>query len=107
MKFSMQRLRCLWNCEIKAEYCPRRLPLARMRQMLEFSTAEPLDDAFCAMLLEETRFVDRDDQWRVQLDKALQGSQVEGFKVLIVGAGMSGICSAAKTQSRWYSFFHH
>ncbi len=78
--------------------------LARMRQMLEFSTAEPLDDAFCAMLLEETRFVDRDDQWRVQLDKALQGSQVEGFKVLIVGAGMSGICSAAKLKAAGIPF---
>ena len=70
--------------------------LERMRQMMEFSTAEPLEDEFCAMLLEETNFVDRDDQWRAQMDRALQGGQVEGFNVLVVGAGMSGICTAVK-----------
>ena len=40
----------------------------------------------------------------MQLDKALQGSQVEGFKVLIVGAGMSGICSAAKLKAAGIPF---
>ena len=78
--------------------------LERMRQMMEFSTAEPLEDEFCAMLLEETNFVDRDDQWRAQMDRALQGGQVEGFNVLVVGAGMSGICTAVKLKDAGIPF---
>ena len=43
--------------------------LARMKQMMEFSTATPIDDNYCRMLLEETCFVDRDEQWRSELSK--------------------------------------
>ncbi|MGE0624430.1 MAG: flavin-containing monooxygenase [Pseudomonadales bacterium] len=79
---------------------PRELPgapdLARMRQMMEFSTAEPVEDAFAAMLLEETGFVDRDDVWRAMLDNALAGKGVKDFNVIVVGAGMSGICAGIK-----------
>ncbi len=75
-----------------------------MRQMMEFSTAEPLEDEFCAMLLEETNFVNRDDQWRAQMDRALQGGQIEGFNVLVVGAGMSGICTAVKLKDAGIPF---
>lgn len=73
--------------------------LKRLREMMEFSTAEPLEDAFCAMLLEETNFVDRDAQWQAQLDQALQGRAIENFNVLVVGAGMSGICTAVKLKA--------
>jgi 4-hydroxyacetophenone monooxygenase len=78
--------------------------LARMRQLMEFSTAEPVEDEFCAMLLEETGFVDRDDQWRAALDQALGGKAVEGFHVLVVGAGMSGICAAVKLKEAGIPF---
>ena len=70
--------------------------LERMREMMEFSTAEPVEEEFCSMLQEETGFVDRDDQWRTALEKALNGKAVKGFNVLVVGAGLSGICSGVK-----------
>ncbi len=70
--------------------------LERMKEMMEFSTAEPVEDEFCAMLLEETNFVDRDEVWRQPLEKTLAGKPVENFKVIVVGAGMSGICTGVK-----------
>lgn len=78
--------------------------LARMRQMMEFSTAEPVEDDFSAMLLEETLFVDRDQVWRDSLDRALGGKAVEGFSVLIVGAGMSGLCAGVKLKDAGIPF---
>jgi 4-hydroxyacetophenone monooxygenase len=70
--------------------------LERMRQMMEFSTSEPVEHEFCAMLLEETNFVDRDDVWRGMLKDSLDGRPVEDFSVIVVGAGMSGICTGVK-----------
>ena len=78
--------------------------LALMRKLMEFSTAEPLDDEFCAMLLEETQFVDRDQQWLQPLKKVTGAGPVNNFEVLIVGAGMSGICTGAKLKSAGISF---
>jgi 4-hydroxyacetophenone monooxygenase len=76
----------------------------QMRRMMEFSTAEPVDDAFAAMLLEETNFVDRDDVWRAMLEKALGGKAVEDFSVIVVGAGMSGICAGVKLKDAGIPF---
>jgi len=70
--------------------------LARMKQMMEFSTASPIDESYCRMLLEETCFVDRDEQWRTELLKHRGGKPVTDFSVIVVGAGMSGICTAVK-----------
>ncbi len=68
----------------------------QMRRLMEFSTAEPLEDEFCAMLLEETNFVNRDNTWKPELEKLTGGSPVENFSVIVVGAGMSGICTGIK-----------
>lgn len=71
---------------------------ARMRQMMEFSTAESVEDDFCRMLLEETNFVDRDEDWQAEFRKVTSGKPVEDFNVIVVGAGMSGICTGIKLQ---------
>ena len=68
----------------------------KMRQLMEFSTAEPLEDEFCAMLLEETNFVNRDNTWKPKLEKLTRGAAGENFSVIVVGAGMSGICTGIK-----------
>ncbi|MEM7017175.1 MAG: NAD(P)/FAD-dependent oxidoreductase [Pseudomonadota bacterium] len=78
--------------------------LARMRQMMEYSTAEPVETEFCEMLLEETRFVDRDEQWRSKLHKVTSGKPVEDFNVIVVGAGMSGLCTGMKLKDAGISF---
>jgi len=70
--------------------------LERMKRWMEFSTATPIEDSYCRMLLEETRFVDRDEQWRGEIKQAMAASADVDFSVLIVGAGMSGICTAVK-----------
>ena len=70
--------------------------LQAMVDMMSFSVAEPVPEEYAAMLMEETGFVDRDEQWREPLAKALAGGRVENFNVIIVGAGMSGICAAVK-----------
>ncbi len=73
--------------------------LSQMRRMMEFSTAEPVEDAFCAMLLEETNFVDRDADWLEPMAKLKDSPVLADFQVIVVGAGMSGICSGVKLKA--------
>ena len=56
-------------CRLRGERpeLPRPPSRERMARMMTFSLAEPIDEAYAAMLLEETGFVDRDDHWRRQL----------------------------------------
>ena len=76
----------------------------RMQAMMCFSTAEPVDEEFTAMLLEETGFVDRDEQWRDDLAAALEGRALDDFEVIVVGAGPAGICAGAKLKAAGIPF---
>jgi hypothetical protein len=69
---------------------------ARLKEMMTFSTAEPVSDTFCEMLLEETNFVNRDRQWQGRIEQVLARKAPDGFSVIVVGAGMSGLCSGIK-----------
>ena len=73
--------------------------LDQMRRMMEFSTAEPVEDEFCAMLLEETNFVNRDRVWMDSMDKLNDSGAKRDFNVIVVGAGMSGICAGVKLKA--------
>ncbi|HCC46446.1 MAG TPA: monooxygenase, partial [Gammaproteobacteria bacterium] len=75
----------------------------RMQQMMEFSTAESVDADFCSMLLEETRFVDRDESWK-KLLRQVSEEKRRDFQVIVVGAGMSGICTGIKLKEAGISF---
>ena len=78
--------------------------LDEMVEMMSFSVAEPVPSEYASMLMEETGFVDRDQQWRQPLVECLAGNAVENFSVLIVGAGMSGICAAVKLKDAGIPF---
>ncbi len=83
-------------CQLRDECgeLPPAPDVARMRQMMAFSVAEPVEDDFCAMLLEETNFVNRDEDW----EKDFAGVSSKEFNVIVVGAGMSGICTGIKLE---------
>ena len=68
----------------------------RLHRMLSFSIAEEISDEYAAMLMEETRFRDRDAQWKPTLSESIQTEKAKEFTVLIIGAGMSGIGIASK-----------
>ena len=71
--------------------------------MMEFSTAVSVDADFCSMLLEETRFVDRDESWK-KLLRQVSEEKRRDFQVIVVGAGMSGICTGIKLKEAGISF---
>ena len=89
---------------------PQRAPnLDTFQRMMSFSIAEPMERDFAAMLLEETGFVDRDAQWQTTLRQAQHASTASStatnnFKVIIIGAGMSGIGMAAKLKGAGIDF---
>ncbi|MBX3705334.1 MAG: NAD(P)/FAD-dependent oxidoreductase [Pseudomonadales bacterium] len=78
--------------------------LEQMIERMSFSVAEPVGAEFAKMLMEETGFVDRDAQWREPLQAALAGSAVADFSVIVIGAGMSGICAAKKLKDAGIPF---
>lgn len=78
--------------------------LERFQRMLSISTAEPVDLGTAKMLMEETRFTDRDIQWQPALEMALGKRTHSDFHVVIVGAGMSGLGTAAKLKQAGVSF---
>lgn len=78
--------------------------LEMMAEMMSFSVAEPVTSDYASMLMEETGFTDRDEQWRKPLAESLAGNAVDDFNVVIVGAGMSGICAAVKLKDAGIPF---
>jgi 4-hydroxyacetophenone monooxygenase len=76
----------------------------RIQRMLSFSMAEDISDDYAAMLMEETRFRDRDVQWQPLLAEAIQADKGKDFTALIIGAGMSGIGIASKLKNAGINF---
>lgn len=76
----------------------------RLQKLLSFSIAEPVDEGYAAMLMEETRFRNRDDQWKQDLEAALSAGVDTDFSVIIIGAGMSGLGMAAKLKEAGVAF---
>ena len=87
----------------KREICPPP-DVERMQKMLSFSIADDVNPGYAAMLMEETRFSDRDEQWREQLHEAVSEGRAEDFNVIVIGAGMSGLGVAAKLRAAGIAF---
>ena len=68
---------------------------ALLRNIMEVCVGQTVPDEYIPMLLEEMR-LDQHDPRTVHWRKELDASCLENFRVLIIGAGMSGICMAIK-----------
>ena len=86
----------------------RELPAPPSQQefqhMLSFSVVEPVDEGYAEMLMEETQFKNRDIQWQDDLSQAIAAGKGENFNVVIIGAGMSGLGTAAKLKQAGIKF---
>ncbi len=77
---------------------------ARLQRLMTFSIAEDVDAGYAAMLMEEMSFTDRDDVWREPVTQAVADGKADAFSVLIIGAGMSGLGTAAKLKAAGINF---
>ena len=77
---------------------------ARLQRMLSFSLADDVAEGYAAMLMEETRFANRDDAWQGTLAAAVEHGAAEDYEVVIIGAGMSGLGTAAKLKAAGVKF---
>ena len=65
------------------------------REMMSVVVGEEVPEEYLAMMLEEMGLRERDPDW----GERPAPEQIERLDVLIVGAGMSGICAAAKLEA--------
>ena len=76
---------------------------SKFASQIEFSVAETVPDGYVEMIMEEIDFLDRDRLWKEKLSE-VGPTSFEDFKVLIIGAGMSGLGFAAKLKSCGINF---
>ncbi|RYX97043.1 MAG: NAD(P)/FAD-dependent oxidoreductase [Comamonadaceae bacterium] len=72
----------------------------QLARMMRTCVAEPVPAEYVPLMMEEFGFAQRDAAWHEPVPRA----RLEDFQVLIVGAGMSGICAAVKLEQlgiRW------
>ncbi len=93
-------------CRLRDERPPMPPPPSRRRmvELMSHALAEPITDSYAGMLLEETGFVNRDEQWLRQMPKEFGSADVAPFNVIVVGAGMSGLCIGVKLKAAGIPF---
>ena len=73
---------------------------AELARMMSVCVGEHVPAEYTTMAMEEMGFAHRDVAWRAAPDP----SRLEAFRVLVVGAGVSGICAAGRLRQMDMSF---
>lgn len=76
----------------------RPLPSDLMRKMMSVGVAEPVAEEYVPLLIEQMGF----EIPAPRLENPARGEPPAGFKVLVIGAGMTGIVAAIKLQEAGY-----
>jgi 4-hydroxyacetophenone monooxygenase len=92
-------------CELAASKAPlpTEPPAALLREMLSAGVGGPVPDEYIPMILEEMNLGDSDPKtvhWRTQPD----AETLDGFRTVIIGAGVSGLAMAIKLQEAGIPF---
>ncbi|MDB5408000.1 MAG: hapE 3, partial [Rhodospirillales bacterium] len=74
---------------------PAAPPEALLKRMMDVCVGATIPDAYVAMLREQVHFSDADTA-AVSWSGGVAPAAAQEFKVVVIGAGMSGICSAIK-----------
>lgn len=76
------------------------LPAALMRRMMEVNVGEPVTDEFVPLLLEQMGF-EKAKPLKAKPDRA---APPPGFKVLVIGAGLTGLLAGIKLEEAGYDY---
>jgi len=82
---------------------PPQPPAGLLRRMLSVGVGQTVPEEYIPMILEETMLDQRDPKtvpWRTQPDPAV----LSGFRAVIIGAGVSGLCMAIKMREAGIPF---
>lgn len=87
----------------KGRPLPPAPPLDRLQRMCDASVGTHVPEEYMAMVLEELNF-DRTDAKTVKWRKAPSKEYLENFKVVVIGAGYSGLAMGAKLKEAGIAF---
>ncbi len=72
-------------------------PAETIREMMSFLVGEPVPDEYVPMMLEELE-LDGEDARGLRWDEPVSQAAVDAFRVLVIGAGMSGLLAAIRLE---------
>lgn len=83
---------------------PRRPDNRLLRKMMEVVVGEPVGEAYIPMMLEEMGLTEGADPRGLQWRSKPPARVLEGFHVVVIGAGMSGLCAGMRLKEAGIAF---